>query len=109
MSEYPYAEHHVQDIDNGGTVGWLWHIDAEHSVWCGEISRNRFDEMSEEAREAMGDDFGWFLVLYGKRSAAVLGKALNEYQGRDLAEAIALGLTANPTRINGLMNGDDGA
>ncbi len=98
----PYLEQHVSGED-GPTVGWLWHIDAEYSVWCGEVSRDRFEELSDEHQEAMGNDFGWFLILYGKKDSAILGRALDEYQGRDLAETIALGLRANPKMIATLL------
>lgn len=96
MSEYPIPEKYVSGDEDGPTVGWLWHVDADHSVWCGEISRTCFEEASAETQDAMGNDFGWFLVLYSKTKKIILGKAPDEYLGRDLAETIALGLIANP-------------
>lgn len=107
MADYPHLEQYVSDED-GPTCGWRWHIDAEHSVWCGEISRSCFAELDDEDQEAMHDDYGWFIVLYGKTRSAILGKALNEYQGRDFAEVVALGLTAHPDRIDKMLRGDNG-
>lgn len=103
MTDYPFLEKHVSGNEDSETVGWLWHIDAEHMVWCGEISRARFDEMEIEHQEAMRDDYGWYLILYSNSRSVVLGKALDEYQGEDLAHTIALGLLANPKMIATLL------
>lgn len=101
--EFPYLEKHVSGDEDGETVGWRWHVDADHSVWCGEISRTTFEELDVEHQEALGNDYGWFLMLYGKRQSVMLGRALDEYQGCDLAQTIALGLRASPVMIAQLL------
>lgn len=85
-------EHHVAGSeDDGDTVGWRYVIDDDRCVWCGEIPKSRYDEAD---CDALGNDIGWFVVLYDKRSATVLAKAADEYRGRDLARLFAQAIKA---------------
>lgn len=85
-------EHHVAGSEaDGETVGWRHVIDDDRCVWCGEIPKSRFNEAD---CDALGDDVGWFIVLYDKRSAVVLAKAADEYRGRDLARLFAQAIKA---------------
>ena len=101
-------EHHVQDEHNGGTIGWLVHLDDHRQVWCGEISKALFDRQAPEHQEAMGDDCGWFVVLFDNKapkdqSSTILARVRDEYQGQELAIVIARGLIAEPKGIAALQ------
>lgn len=80
----------------GSTVGWNYRISKTQSVWCGEITRDRFAE--ENLIEAFENDFGWFVIIYDGRSARTICKAVDEESGREIAEALARALKSPDRR-----------
>lgn len=89
------AVHHISGED-GPTVGWMVQVDETRKVWCGEISRHLFESQDDETQVALGNDFGWFLVLFddspGSDGTKILARAVDEYSLRDLAMIYARGL-----------------
>lgn len=90
-------ERHAMD-GSDETMGFRWVIGDKLAVWCGEISRQRFDELSPEQRMACGDtDMGWFIAIYDETMARgeqseIVAKALDQKTGVRLAALIATAL-----------------
>jgi hypothetical protein len=88
-------EQHLEEV-GGPTIGWLARYGDGRAIWCGEFSRAAFQRQPPEVREALRDDFGWFLVDYctavsPTSAMTVLGKAAGERPALELMKLIVLG------------------
>lgn len=102
----PSAEERAREIDESALGVVQWHCSEEgggpdvgvslglgegRTLWAGEISKQRHAEAGDEAA-ALGDDFGWWLIMYEKQSAQVIAKCLNCYEARSMFDLIASAL-----------------
>lgn len=85
---------HTSEEDGLPDVGMLLQIDAEHSLWVGEISRALWGS-SHEATELSGDG-GWWIVQYGPHGPHIIGKcaAAFPHSDYDWLELLASKITA---------------
>ena len=79
----------VEPVDEPGVISWacseegsgpdvgIWvGLGDGEFLWCGDITRARYEENAPETHE-LGSDGGWWLLHYTKRGAVVLGKMLD--------------------------------
>jgi hypothetical protein len=76
----------------GPDVGMSIGLGNGTCLWCGEISRNLWEEAGEDAA-ALGSDFGWWLVLYTEDEAVVLGKLVGTEAAHALTDALHATIT----------------
>lgn len=69
--------------DCGISIG----LGNDRFLYCGEISRKRWEEAGEDAA-ALGNDFGWWLILYEPDKTTVLGKMLDGYTASVLMDQL---------------------
>lgn len=81
-SDEEYAEPgntiwHVSEPDGGPDVGITVGLGNGRHLWCGEITKDRWESIGGEDA-GLGGDGGFWLILYGKNEVQVLGKMVNE-------------------------------
>lgn len=83
---------HSSGEDEGPDVGVALKLGADRMLWCGEISRSRFEET--EGAEDLGGDCGWWIILYDGPDTFVLGKCPNSYEVMDAFDRLSAILRA---------------
>jgi len=79
---------HCSEEGGGPDVGITIGLGKHGHLWCGEITKDRWEDAGEDAA-ALGDDFGSWLILYGPTETRVLGKMVDQYTGQDFIEKLA--------------------
>jgi hypothetical protein len=84
------------DAPGGDTLGWLARYGTGQAIWCGELSRVEFQLQSQEVRNGLRDDLGWFIVDYDLKSpdrpfSRILCKAACESAGLEVMRLIVQG------------------
>jgi hypothetical protein len=88
---------HCSEEGGGPDVGVSLGLGDGRILWCGEITKHRHAEAGEEAA-ALGDDFGWWLILYGKKESHVIAKCVNGYVARDMLDVLAATMSKGEPR-----------
>jgi hypothetical protein len=96
----PQQEWHSSEEDGGPDVGILFKVDDKRSVWCGEVSKKT---LVEADADHLGDDFGFFIVLYDEtkpqgQQTELLAKAADQERGNKLARLAAIGVAIDASR-----------
>lgn len=76
------------DGESGPDVGMSIGLGDGRSLWVGEISRDLWEDGGEDVA-GLGDDFGWWLILYGPNACEVLGKFVTADSARQMMDALA--------------------
>lgn len=84
------------DEDGGPDVGIFLGLGNGAMLWCGDITSNLYDDERPDI-EQLGDESGWWIILYTKDSARVLGKTHDRYLAQDIFDEIAALLRSAPT------------
>lgn len=79
------------DEDSGPDVGVSLQLGDDIELWCGEISRDAWEEAGMEAAE-LGAPFGWWIILYTKDKRTVIGKAVDRYVADEMVSRISMAL-----------------
>jgi hypothetical protein len=84
---------HSSDGEGGPDVGMLLALGAERYLWAGEISRSRWADAGPDAA-ALGNDTGWWLILYGPGETEVIGKCVSAEAAGTMIETLSALQTA---------------
>lgn len=79
---------HCSEEGGGPDVGITVGLGEGRHLWCGEITRDRWEEGGEDTA-ALGPDLGSWLILYGPGEVRVLGKMVDHYTAQDFIEMLA--------------------
>lgn len=79
---------HSSDEDSGPDLGMSVGIGNGKWLYVGEISRDLHDEGGEEAA-ALGDDMGWWLVLYPEQ--IVMGRFVGQTEAQTFVDNLSRG------------------
>jgi hypothetical protein len=74
--------------DSGPDVGTAVELANGAVLWCGEISRDRWEEAGPDAAE-LGNDFGTWIILYNGVDTTVIGKCVDRYTADEMINQIA--------------------
>jgi hypothetical protein len=74
--------------DGGPDVGISVFIGDNDRLWCGEISRNTFEQCCGSLYFA--SDGGWFIMRYAPDGPKLIAKCADPDEARELIEQIAL-------------------
>jgi len=87
-SEWGLVTWHTSEEGGGPDCGYSLGLGDGRMLWCGEISKQRHAEAGEEA-VAIGNDFGWWIIIYDGQSNSVVAKCINHIAAREMVDAIA--------------------
>lgn len=87
-SEWGQVTWHCSEEGGGPDCGYSLGLGEGRILWCGEISKSRHAEAGEEAAE-LGNDFGWWIILYDNQTSHVVAKCVNTDVAREMVDAIA--------------------
>src|SRR3990167_5454630 len=82
---------HCSEEGGGPDVGISLGLGNGRMLWCGEITKDRWEDAGPEAA-ALGNDFGWWIILYAKDETKVIGKCLDQRAAQDMIETLAAAL-----------------
>lgn len=83
---------HCSEEDGGPDVGLHIGVAPDVTLWAGEISLRTWEGFPDETKAALGNDGGWWILLYAGKETFVLGKCGETYEAREALEKIALAL-----------------
>jgi hypothetical protein len=87
---------HCSEHEGPADVGIALQLSGGRQLWCGEITRQRWNEAVDANGDAalLGEDDGWWIILYSKEEAQVIGKCIDQYVASDMMDALAVALLA---------------
>lgn len=87
MSGYRTILGHSSEADSGADVGLSINLGGDRKLWCGEISRRMWLDAGDEAQK-LGDDTGWWVILY-QPEPFVVAKCASQEAAQAFMEAVA--------------------
>lgn len=88
---------HGTDPEDGvADVGLALQLPDGAQLWCGEITRERWNEAIDGNSDAayLGEDDGWWIILYAKDEAKVIGKCVDQYVAAEMLDMLAAAIRA---------------
>lgn len=82
---------HSSDEDSGPDVGMTIGLGDGRMLWVGAISRARYAET--EGVSHLGDDFGWWIILYDQQGSTVVGKCRDAESAHTMIEWLEAALS----------------
>lgn len=80
------------DEDGGPDVGITVGLGNDRFLWCGEITKSRWEDLAGQAASMWGE-YGWWLILYGREQPLVLGKLLDNESAHVLTQILSEALS----------------
>jgi len=81
---------YIADEEDGGAVGVVLDLPNGDQVWCGEVSRDLFDEQDADVQEEMVNDYGNFIIHAANgKPTRILARAADRWAAMDIATAYA--------------------
>ena len=77
---------YCSDEGSGPDVGISLGLGGGKMLWAGEITKDAYAE--DEAAAALGDDNGWWLILYAPERC-ILGKFTTAFEAREFIEILS--------------------
>lgn len=90
---------HCSEDGGGPDCGYSLGLGDGHILWCGEITKARHAEAGEEAAE-LGNDFGWWVILYQGQMSTVVAKCVNDTAAREMVDVLARAMRSPLEEIN---------
>lgn len=89
-----HVEWHCSEEDGGPDVGVMLRLSDDKYLWAGELSRSMWEDGGPDVA-ALGDDFGWWIVLYedGLNKPRVLARCADEFSMRDTFDILAAAIS----------------
>ena len=76
------------DEGGGPDVGITVGLGNGRFLWCGEITKSRWEGLAGAEGALMGE-CGWWLILYGREQTLVLGKLLDDESAHVLTQILS--------------------
>lgn len=93
---------HSSEEGSGPDVGLTIGLGGGRSLWFGEIVSTRFAVFADEHKDhQLGNDDGWWMILYGKARVDVLAKFGDAYAAQEFADVLAAALASAPSPQGG--------